>query len=336
MTRRRSTTIRAAALVGLGLGVAACDEAPPPADTPQDAARREADCTAAHRRLGADPAGCTALERLARQQQEADRPHFETRLRCEMRFGPGACDGESSTLPRAALWRPVLAGGAPGYPQDGDAGPVVTDRRGQSWALRGALPPAMVATPAEPLAPSLRQRRAFDRLAPTYADRAACDAEWQRCEGGVTVIPNRFAEDESCRAIWGQCTEVRIALPATAAVETPTAQGGGGGGGGGGYGGGGGHFWWSSYNQGWERRYASSYAPRYQGWSWTGDRQPVAVYRRPGATGAAAQAWDSGSRSLAPAGRMVAASETTAGSRSGSTVARAGFGSTGRSLSAGG
>ncbi|WP_419897599.1 DUF1190 domain-containing protein [Roseomonas sp. USHLN139] len=338
--RRRSTTIRAAALVGLGLGVAACDEAPVPADTPQDAARREADCTAAHQRLGADPAGCAALERLARREQEADRPHFETRLRCEMQFGPGACEGESGTLSPGALWRPVLAGGAAGYPQEGDPGPVVTDRRGQSWALRGVLPPAMVAAPTgDGLSPSIRQRRAHARLAPTYADQAACETDWQRCEGGPLVVANRFADDESCRAVWEQCTEARIDLPAT----TPTAEGGSGGysgsgssAGGGGGGGGRGHlFWWSSYNEGWQRRYAGSYAPRYQGWSWSGDRQPIAVYRRPGVHGAAAQAWDSGSRSLGPAGRMVASSETTASGRSG-TVARAGFGSTGRSLSAGG
>ncbi len=53
--RRRSRTIRAAALVTLGLGVAGCDETPP-GDLPDRTESRLDACRAAHRRLGDDPA----------------------------------------------------------------------------------------------------------------------------------------------------------------------------------------------------------------------------------------------------------------------------------------
>ena len=112
-------------------------------------------------------------------------------------------------------------------------------------------------------------------------------------------------------------------------------SGGAGGGSGGNSGGGGGaHGWYGGYNHFWYGRYSSAYAPRWQGWGWTGDRAPAATYRTAGS--GLPQAWDSGSRRLAPARSLASIAGDGALSARTEAVSRAGFGSTGRSYSSGG
>ena len=100
--------------------------------------------------------------------------------------------------------------------------------------------------------------------------------------------------------------------------------------------------WWGGYNNTWRNTYAGGVGPRYQGWTWTADRQPTAAYRPATGTGPL-RAWDSGTRSLGQANRMatyVGGSSARQGgssiSRPTSVITRAGFGSTGRAYSSGG
>jgi uncharacterized protein YgiB involved in biofilm formation len=340
----RSRTVRAAALVTVGLAAAACDDTPPP-DAPVDAAQRQDICEAAHRRLGEDPAHCAALERVAQREHSVTRPHFSSRIQCEATFGQGACEGEGSALPGRAAWRPPLAGWDTRDTARSNPVPVVRDGLGQGWALAAydrapqPISDAAIGT-AQPDAPR-GQLAAFDRRAPTYPDQASCESGWGYCES--TPLLNRFVEQQMCNTVWTSCTEVTI--PGTPVADsngtntnTSTSSGGGGGGGGGGgrYYGGNSHFiWWNAYNNTWRGRYAGSYAPRWQGWGWTGDRAPTAIYRSRSGT----QAWDSSARRLTPPRSLA----SIAGDRSGAalasnttTISRAGFGSTGRSMSAGG
>ena len=90
------------------------------------------------------------------------------------------------------------------------------------------------------------------------------------------------------------------------------------------------------------QRYGGGIGPRYQGWTWTADRQPTAAYRPAVGTGPL-RAWDSGSRTLGQANRMGTYGGATTSRLTGSTVSRptstitrAGFGSTGRAYSSGG
>ena len=327
----RSRTVRAAALVTVGLAATACGDETPPPDTPLDTVQRQEICEAAHRRLGEDPAHCAALERVAQREHSATRPHFALAANCEAAFGAGACEGEASPLGRGQSWRPVLVGWNT-RPGGGAPDPVVRDREGQAWALYASgLQPqpvqdAVVGEPAEAL--SLPQRSAYPRRAPVYDDRAGCEAGWGRCES--TVLLNRFVEQRVCEAVWTTCTEVTLPGEATLASSS---SGGGGGSSSGAHGR---FIWWGSYNSGWRDRYAASYAPRWQGWGWTSNRVPVATYA---SRAGGAQAWDTSGQRLTPARSLA----SIAGDRAGSalstrteTIARAGFGSTGRSMSAGG
>ena len=340
---RRSRTVRAAALVTLGLGAAGCDETPP-GELPGAAEARLEACRAAHRRLGQDPARCERLEMVVAREQAETRPRFTTVNACETLFGRGACEGETlAAVPPS--WRPALAGWSRVPGQMTAVQPVIRDRDGTAWALPEATTsggstvlqqaqPRQVttldytATARAPLAVSL----AYYRLAPAYPDQALCTAEWESCEGFDLPLPTRFATEESCRASWTQCSEVEIppaALLAAAAVAAQpgaaVARGG-----------------WGGYNSFWVHRYGSGIGPRYQGWTWSADRQPTPAYRPAAGTGPL-RAWDSGSRTLGQANRMGTytgpnASRLTGStvSRPTSTVTRAGFGSTGRAYSSGG
>lgn len=335
--------MRAAALVTLGLGVVGCDDTPP-GDLPGAAAARLDACRAAHRRLGEDPARCDLLERAVAREQAETRPRFTTVTACETLFGRGACEGETLAAEPPG-WRPALAGWSRVPGQMTAVQPVVRDRDGAAWALPEPIPAAgsgvaqqaqprevaaldYIATARAPLAVSL----AYYRLAPVYPDQALCAAEWQSCEGFDLPLPTRFATQESCQATWSQCTEVEIppaALLAAAAIAaqpgTSTPRSG-----------------WGGYNSFWVQRYGSGIGPRYQGWTWTADRQPTAAYRPAVGTGPL-RAWDSGSRTLGQANRMGTFSGSTTSRLTGSTVSRptstitrAGFGSTGRAYSSGG
>ncbi|MBR0670439.1 DUF1190 domain-containing protein [Neoroseomonas soli] len=350
--RRRSRTVRAAALVTLGLGAAGCDETPPPDLPGQTEARLDA-CRAAHRRLGEDPARCDVLEQVVAREHGAARPHFVTIAACEATFGRDACEGETlaATGPN---WRPVLAGWSRAPEDQRLLHPVVQDRSARYWALREpALPagsgiatqpaPRNVETPDLSAATRtpIAATYAYYRLAPIYPDEATCAVEWQACERSDLPLPNRFATRDSCRATWTQCVEVELpesALTMTVADSTPpqemsgartsgTASRAG---------------WWIGYNSGYRQGYSSGIGPRYQGWTWTADRTPTAAYRPAVGTGPL-QAWDSGTRRLAAANRMGVYSSGSGSRVSGttisrptSTISRAGFGSTGRAYSSGG
>lgn len=341
--RRRSRTIRAAALVTLGLGVVGCDDTPP--DLPDRTESRLDACRAAHRRLGDDPANCDRLEEVLAREQAETRPRFATVAACETLFGRGACEGETLAATGPG-WRPALAGWVRTPESTGVVQPVIRDREGQAWALPEPVrvganaiatqaPPRAVttldytATARAPLNVSL----AYYRLAPVYPDQATCDAEWRSCQRLDVPLPTRFATQETCRATWSQCQEVELP-PAALAVaandqsttgRTTTPRS-----------------WYGGYNSFWYGRYGGGIGPRYQGWTWTADRQPTAAYRPATGTGPL-RAWDSGTRSLAPANRMAtyigsttARSSGTSISRPTSVITRAGFGSTGRSYSSGG
>ena len=352
--RRRSRRVRAAALVTLGLGAAGCDEAPPP-DLPGQTEPRLDACRAAHRRLGEDPARCDILEQVIAREHAETRPRFATVAACETLFGRGACEGETlaATGPN---WRPALAGWAraPGEPSRLE--PVVRDRARQLWALPEPVAPAaggLASQPAPravaasdlpaaaptPLAVSL----AYYRLAPIYPDEASCAAEWAACERLDTPLPARFATEEACRATWSHCIEVELPESALTMAVADAAPGQGEGSGPrAGTAGGRTILWWAGYNEAWRRGHGSGIGPRYQGWTWTADRRPVAAYRPVGETGPL-RAWDSSSRSLGTASRMGVhsgrgASRPTGGavSRPTATITRAGFGSTGRAYSSGG
>lgn len=317
----RSRTVRAAAIVSVGLSAAGCDEAPLP-DTPLDSAGRLEACEAAHRRLSADPALCQVLERVVQQEQDATRPRFALQAQCEATFGAGACEGSSPAV-AGGLWRPPLAGWLDD-PASGSRLPVVRDRNGDTWALPPpGQEPRLVTEPlsAAPTGSGPMGGSSFDRRAPSYDDRLACEGAWSQCE--PSVLPNRFVEQGGCEAVWGRCQE--LALPVTA-----VASGGGYGGGGGG----GAHGWYGGYNHFWYGRYTGAYAPRWQGWGWTGDRAPAATYRP--AAGGPPQAWDSGRRQLAPARSLASIAGDGALSARTEAVSRAGFGSTGRTYSSGG
>lgn len=353
--RRRSRTVRAAALVTLGLGAVGCDEAPPPDLPGQTEARLDA-CRAAHRRLGEDPARCDLLEQVIAREHGGARPHFTTVAACETIFGRGACEGETlaATPPN---WRPVLAGWARAPDNQQSLQPVVQDREARFWALpeptlpSGATLAAQAAprnVPAADVSPVTRAAQAMTygylRLAPIYPDEATCSADWQRCERSDVALPNRYATQEACRASWVQCVEVELpdsALTMTVADPAP-APGSGGTSGSTGSGGGSRAGWWIGYNSGYRQNYAGGIGPRYQGWSWTADRRPAAAYRPASGTGPL-QAWDSGTRRLDVANRMGGYSGGsgsrvggTAVSRPTSSISRAGFGSTGASYSSGG
>ena len=328
----RSRTVRAAALVTVGLAATACGDDAPPPDAPMDTAQRQEACEAAHRRLGADPANCAVLERVAQREHAAARPHFSLRANCEAAFGRGACEGDTSPLPRGALWRPALAG----WVLDPGPYPVIRDRQGQAWELSNAgQPPRAVADDTvrpEPEDMTPGQRMSYARHTPTYPSQQDCEQGWDRCE--ATMLPNRFVDERLCDAVWTSCTE--IVLPAQEPSQTNVADNQGTGSSHGRTGYVGSHFWWYGYNSGWSRAYAGSYAPRYQGWGWTGDRAPTAVYRPSTGT---PQAWNSGTRSLTPARSLASiagAQGSTTLSTQTTTISRAGFGSTGRSYSAGG
>lgn len=348
--RRRSRTVRAAALVTLGLGAAGCDETPPPDLPGQTEARLDA-CRAAHRRLGEDPARCDILEQVIAREHGETRPRFATVAACETLFGRGACEGETLAA-TGASWRPALVGWARTPGQANSVQPVVRDRAQQHWALaEPVIPPAgglaaqpppravagpdVPATARVPLAVSL----AYYRLAPLYPDEATCSAEWQACERFDQPLPTRFATQESCRASWSHCVEVELPESAlTMAVAEPPAPAQGTTGSTGSARG----IWWGGYNTYWRRNYAGGIGPRYQGWTWTADRQPTAAYRPATGTGPL-RAWDSGSRRLDVANRMGTVSGRSASRLTGSTVSRpsatitrAGFGSTGRAYSSGG
>ena len=349
--RRRSRTLRAAALVTLGLGVTACDDTPP--DLPGQTEARLDACRAAHRRLGEDPARCDVLEQVIAREQTSERPRFATVAACETTFGRGACEGETlaATPPN---WRPALVGWATPPDNPNARQPVVQDRESRYWALRDAALPTggtigtqgpprnvpagdVVAMPNAPATATY----AFLRVAPIYPDEASCTAEWRSCARSDIALPNRFGTQESCRANWSQCVEVELpesALTMAVAenVVPPPGTSGSTGAGGARPG------WWIGYNSGYRQNYAGGIGPRYQGWTWTGDRQPVAAYRPATGTGPL-QAYDSSTRRLGRASSMAALSGGTGArssgtgvSRSASTISRAGFGSTGRSYSSGG
>lgn len=352
--RRRSRTVRAAALVTLGLGAAGCDETPPPDLPGQTEARLDA-CRAAHGRLGEDPARCDTLEQVVAREHAQSRPQFATVAACETLFGRGACEGETlaATGPN---WRPALAGWARVPGEQNRVEPVVRDRAQQLWALPEPAAPAtgglatqpaprpvaatdFAANARAPFAVSL----AYYRLAPIYPDEATCTAEWEGCERFDVPLPTRFATQETCRATWSHCVEVELPESALtmAAADAAPAQGEG-------TSSGTGStttrtaIWWGGYNNTWRRSYASGIGPRYQGWTWTADRQPTAAYRPATGTGPL-RAWDSSSRRLGTASRMGVYSGRTASRLTGSTVSRptstitrAGFGSTGRAYSSGG
>lgn len=343
--RRRSRTIRAAALVTLGLGAAGCGDEPP-GDLPGAREARLDACRAAHRRLGEDPSRCERLEETIAREHEETRPRFTTVLACETLFGRGACEGE--TLAAAApSWRPALAGWARVPGQMTAVQPVIRDRDGQAWAL--PEPAAAPGAPARSLSVLPEPRRvetldypaqarapigvslAYYRLAPLYPDETTCAAEWQSCERFPLPLPTRFATQESCRASWSHCVEVEVpdAAIAIAADGPPqgtaaTSRG-----------------WWGGYNAFWYRGYGAGIGPRYQGWTWTADYHPTSAYRPAVGTGPL-RAWDSGARRLGQASRMAYAPGTgarvsgTTISRPATTITRAGFGSTGRAYSAGG
>jgi uncharacterized protein YgiB involved in biofilm formation len=302
---RRSRTVRAAALVTLGLGATACDDAPP-TDLPGVAAARLEACRAAHRRLGEDPARCDRLETAIAREQAETRPRFTTVNACETLFGRDACEGETlGTQP--PTWRPALAGWARVPGQMTAVQPVVRDRDGTAWALPEANPAgaAGVARQAQPRAVTaldyaatarapLGVALAYYRLAPAYPEEALCSAEWQSCERFDLPLPTRFATQESCRAHWTNCAEVEIppeallvAAAAAAAQPGSAATRSG----------------WGGYNSFWVHRYGSGIGPRYQGWTWTADRQPTPAYR-PSTGAGPLRAWDSGSRTLGQANRM--------------------------------
>jgi hypothetical protein len=222
----RSRCVRAAALVTVGLAAAACDETPPP-DTPLDSAQRLEACEAAHQRLAADPARCGVLERVARLEQAATRPRFSRRADCEAIFGAEACEGGGEGL-LTSQWRPVLAGWVDMPPASGPR-PVVRDRQGQDWALGTSLEPE-----PQPASGTLRPQRSgilpggteYDRRAPLYPDRAACEGNWERCE--PTVLANRFVDQGICEAVWGNCQEE--AIPDQAIAVSSGSSGGSSGG----------------------------------------------------------------------------------------------------------
>ncbi len=347
-------TVRAAALVTLGLGAAGCDEAPPPDLPGQTEARLDA-CREAHRRLGEDPARCDLLEQVVAQEHGSARPQFVTVTACETLFGRGACEGETlaATPPN---WRPALAGWARAPEDQRVMQPVVQDNSARFWALPEPTVPtggamASQSAPRAVQAPDLPAagaqtpaalNYAYLRLAPIYPDQATCSAEWQRCESTDIALPNRFATQESCRATWTHCVEVDLpesALTMTVADGTvPQQQGTSGTGTAGGTGSR--VPWWIGYNAGYRQNYAGGIGPRYQGWTWTADRRPTAAYRPAVGTGPL-RAWDSRSRRLDAANRMGGYSSGsrvsgTTISRPTSTISRAGFGSTGRAYSSGG
>lgn len=356
--RRRSRTVRAAALVTLGLGAVGCDESPP-ADLPGQAEARLNACRAAHVRLGEDPARCDLLEQVIAREQASTRPQFTTISACEATFGRGACEGETlaATGPN---WRPTLVGWAR-TPQD-LMQPVLQDRASRYWALPDPVMPSGGTIATQPAPRSVEAsdvvtgtpspgesayayfRYAYFRLAPIYPDQATCTADWQSCERFDIRLPNRFATLEACRAAWSQCIEVELpdsALVMAEADATPapeqssqanrTA--------------GSGYYragWWYGYNSRYRQTYARGIGPRYQGWTWTADHRPTAAYRPAYGTGPL-QAWDSGTRRLAAANSMGVYTSGSGSrvtgttiSRPTSTIARAGFGSTGRSYSSGG
>lgn len=342
---RRSRTVRAAALVTLGLGATACED-PAPTDLPGVAAARLEACRSAHRRLGEDPARCDRLESAIAREQAETRPRFTTVNACENLFGRDACEGETLGA-QPPTWRPALAGWARVPGQMTAVQPVVRDREGTAWALPEANPAGAsgVARQAQPRAVGaldyaatarapLGVALAYYRLAPAYPEEALCSAEWQSCERFDLPLPTRFATQESCRANWTNCAEVEIPpealLVAAAAAaaqpgSTSTPRSG-----------------WGGYNSFWVHRYGSGIGPRYQGWTWTADRQPTAAYRPSTGTGPL-RAWDSGSRTLGQANRMGTLAGQTGSRLTGSTVSRptttitrAGFGSTGRAYSSGG
>jgi uncharacterized protein YgiB involved in biofilm formation len=353
--RRRSRTVRAAALVTLGLGAVGCDDTPPP-DLPGQAEARLDACRAAHRRLGEDPARCDVLEQVVAREHDANRPRFATIAACETLFGRGACEGETlaATGPN---WRPALAGWARVPDRQTQMQPVVRDRTQQLWALpEPVVPPTGgIASQAAPRAVAaaevpaatrlpLSTSLAYYRLAPVYPDEATCTAEWQACERLDEPLPTRFATQEACRGYWSHCVEVELpdsALSMTVADAAPvpgessgtnTRTGSSGSR----------VIWWGGYNNTWRNTYAGGVGPRYQGWTWTADRQPTAAYRPATGTGPL-RAWDSTARRLDTANRMGTYSGRSASgvtgstvSRTGSTISRAGFGSTGRAYSSGG
>lgn len=324
--RRRSRQVRAAALISVGLGAAACDDAPPPPDVPGQTEARLAACRAAHDRLGADPARCDVLERVVAREHAETRPLFETVAACEASFGSGACEG--GARPDGAAWRPLLMGWT------GDNRPVIRDRQGQHWALAetgaGGAVPRRVEPPAAP--PDARSSLAFDRVAPIYAEQQSCEADWGGCAGPSGVRPNRFLTRLECEASWSHCAPVTLN---TAGTDTPGT------GSGAPPSGGQGTSWSHSYDRYWVHLHLDGARPRYQGWTWTANREPVPAYRPPRGTGPL-QAWDIHNRRLGAAVQMDrVVGWTSASARSGvtqpsTTVSRAGFGSTGRSYSAGG
>jgi hypothetical protein len=351
--RRRSRTVRAAALVTIGLGAAGCDETPPPDLPGQTEARLDA-CRAAHRRLSQDPARCDVLEQVIAREHAASRPDFRTVAACETVFGRGACEGETlaATPP---IWRPSLIGWIRAAQDDRRYQPVLRDKDNRLWALpepalpvRGELatqpPPRVVDRVELPFGPRPQSSlmNLYYQLAPIYPDEATCRAEWQSCDRSDVPLPNRFATSESCRAVWSQCVEVELpeeALSMAVAEAPPATQGGGGTSGSTGSPR---ASWWVLYNSGYRSSYARGIGPRYQGWTWTGDRRPTAAYRPAIGTGPL-QAWDSSTRRLDTANRMaVYTGRPTTGvtgttvSRPASTISRAGFGSTGRAYSSGG
>lgn len=355
--RRRSRTVRAAALVTIGLGAVGCDETPPPDLPGQTEARLDA-CRAAHQRLGEDPARCEVLEQVIAREHAGTRPQFRTIAACETVFGRGACEGETlaATGPN---WRPTIIGWVRAPEDQRRFQPVLRDKDQRLWALpEPALPhaggvaiqamPRVVAGPDVPIGPRPQASlmNVYYQLAPIYPDETTCRAEWQSCDRSDVPLPNRFATAESCRAVWSHCVEVELpedALTMAAAETPPTTQGGTGATGSGGATGSTARpIWWIGYNSGYRGSYSSGIGPRYQGWTWTGDRRPTAAYRPAAGTGPL-QAWDSGTRRLGTANRMaVYSGRTGAGvtgntvSRPASTISRAGFGSTGRAYSSGG
>ncbi len=359
-SRRRSATVRAAALVTVGLGAAGCDDPAP--DLPGQTQARIESCRAAHVRLGEDPARCDRIESAIAGEHANTRPRFTTIAACETLFGTGACEGETLAATGPG-WRPVLAGWTLAQGSTRDLVPVLRDRDQQHWALSEPAPstgsgaPGLLPSPRPVPPPTTPQQGtrtpqgvtfAYYRLAPIYPDEQTCAADWQQCERFDTPLPNRFATQEGCQATWGRCIEVEVAdaLPvaAAAAVAGATAPSSSSGSGSSGSR----SSWWVGYNSGWRDRYGTGVGPRYQGWTWTANRQPTPAYRPAAGTGPL-RAWDSGSRRLGVASRMAgspgtgttsrfagAASTSPSASGSTSTVSRAGFGSTGRSYSSGG
>jgi len=346
--RRRSRTIRAAALVTLGLGAAACDDTP--LDLPGAEEARLDACRAAHRRMGEDPARCDRLEQAIAREHGATRPRFTTVAACETLFGRGACEGETLAATEPG-WRPALAGWArvPGLMTA--VQPVVRDKDGVTWALPEPGPAPAPGSGNVPALPAPRRVETLDyaanarapigvslayyRLAPLYPDQATCTAEWFSCERLPVALPTRFATQEACRAQWTNCIEVEAPDDAVAVADqqppqqgsttTPRST-----------------TWWGGYNSYWYRSYGAGIGPRYQGWTWTADYSPTAAYRPSAGTGPL-RAWDSGSRSLGQASRMGVVQGGTTSRLTGSTVSRqtttitrAGFGSTGRAYSSGG